>query len=434
MTTPSRASRSRGADAVGGRLTAAEAAQRLGVKLPTVYAYVSRGHLHSERAPGGRISTFSAAEVERLARRGRPRRSSRAPLLELEISTSLTEVARGELRFRGYDAVELAGATTFESVAELLLLGELPARPTSWPEGEVYPQPPGSHLDGLRITTALAAAADPFAADLRPEAVAATMRRLVASLVASMPRRARRVPRLQLADGTVVAGSLAQQLAGRLGGRPVDAAFVGLVNAVLCLLADHELAASTLAARVAASARADPYGVVGAGLGPFSGTLHGAASRHVRGLLDRAEDAGSSVALAEALQLHRHVPGFGHPLYPHGDPRAVALWRRLEERWAGHERMAVVEAVRTLAMERTQVHPNIDFTLGAMGHLHGLPHDAGEALFGVARSAGWIAHAIEEYGERPLRFRPRARYVGPPPRELTGPEAPAGPRTRGARR
>jgi citrate synthase len=188
-----------------------------------------------------------------------------------------------------------------------------------------------------------------------------------------------------------------------------------------------------LAARVAASARADPYGVVGAGLGPFSGTLHGAASRHVRGLLDRAEVEGPSVALAEALQLHRHVPGFGHPLYPHGDPRAAALWRRLDGRWAGHERMAVVESVRSLAMERTQVHPNIDFALGAMGHLHGLDHDAGEALFGVARAAGWIAHAIEEYGERPLRFRPRARYVGPAPRELTV-ERPPGRRTPGGRR
>lgn len=80
--------------------------------------------------------------------------------------------------------------------------------------------------------------------------------------------------------------------------------------------------------------------------------------------------------------------------------------------------MAVVESVRAAATDHTQQHPNIDFTLGALGHLYGLDHDAGEALFGVARSAGWIAHALEEYGERPLRFRPRARYVGPAARDL----------------
>jgi citrate synthase len=90
--------------------------------------------------------------------------------------------------------------------------------------------------------------------------------------------------------------------------------------------------------------------------------------------------------------------------------------------------------VRSAASERTQLHTNIDFTLGALGHLYGLDHDAGEALFGVARSAGWIAHAIEEYGERPLRFRPRARYVGPAARNLPVTASRPDPRTRGGGR
>ena len=405
------------------RLTAAEVALRLGVKVPTVYAYVSRGYLHSERTPDGRSSTFDAAQVDRVARRGRPRRSSRQPVLEIEIVTSLTDVSGGHLRFRGYDAVELARSATFESVAELLVVDEFEGRFRTWPAGHVQPVAEGTNLDRLRIATAAAAAGDAFGADLSPDAVVATARRLIPAIVGALPIRSRRgSPRLRLiaADGSrvTVSGTIAEQLAPRLGRRPVDTALVSMVNGALCLLADHELAVSTLAARVAASAHADPYGVVSAGLGPFSGSLHGTASRHVRTLLDRADTGGVSAAVNEALQVHRHVPGFGHPLYPQGDPRCTELLRLLREHWSGKDGMDTVETVLSMAVDRTQVHPNVDFALGAIGHVGELGHDAGDAVFGVARTAGWLAHAVEEYGERPLRFRPRARYAGSEPRSL----------------
>lgn len=404
-------------------MTALEVARRLGIKVPTVYAYVSRGYLHSERTPDGRASTFDPAQVDRLARRGRPRKSSRSPVLEIEIVTSLTDVSRGHLRFRGYDAVELSRRATFESVAELLVLGELGDIDRTWPAvvGDTIPE--GTNLDRLRLATAIAAAGDASDSELSPDAVAATGRRLIGALVSALPVRSRRAaPRLRLIgaedSGVAVRATIAEQLAPRLGGRPVDAALVSMVNGALCLLADHELAVSTLAARIAASARADPYGVISAGLGPFSGSLHGAASRHVRDLLERAADVGATSAIAEALQAHRHIPGFGHPLYPQGDPRSIELLRRLRENWSERSGMDTVESVLTMAVEWTQVHPNVDFALGAIGHVGRLTRDAGDAIFGVARTAGWLAHAVEEYRERPLRFRPRARYAGVEPRDL----------------
>jgi len=421
-----------------GRLTAAQTAQRLGVKVPTVYAYVSRGHLRSERSPDGRSSTFDPDEVEQLARRGRPRRTTRAPLLEIDIETAVTDVADGHLRYRGHDAVVLSRTVTFEAVAELLWDGSLPDRATTWQaatdpgsSGRGTDRRPAAsepirHLDRLRLVTAELAASDPLAGDLHPDAVVDTARRLLSSVAVSLPRTTTRTaPRLRLrlpdthasrAAEFVVTGSIAQHLAVRLGARAVDGALVQQLNSVLCLLADHELAASTLAARVAASARADPHGVVGAGLGPFSGSLHGTASRHVRTLFDDATRHGPSRAVADAIRVHGRLPGFGHPLYPHGDPRAAELLRQLRSR---HDPAAltVVEQVLTLAAERSRLQPNIDAALGALGHVAGLDHDAGEALFGIARMAGWIAHALEEYRERPLRFRPRARYVGAPPQD-----------------
>jgi citrate synthase len=412
------------------RLTAREAADRLGVKVATVYAYVSRGHLQSETAPDGRTSTFDPRAVEAMARRGRPRRSTRSPTLDLELSTALTEVRDGRLRYRGLDAVELSRRCTFEQVAELLWRDVDPRSSSTgvtddWPEGEAVPVPDGTDLDRLRAVVVWSAAADPTAADLHPAAVASTARRLIGCMVASLPRSSQRAPRLRLDGEQLVARSVATALSSRLGERRADAGVVAWVNAALCLLADHELAASTLAARVAASARADPYGVVIAGLGPFGGSLHGTASRQVRELLDRAERSGPGAAVAHSLRTQGTVPGFGHSLYPGGDPRATELLARLD-RTRSHRRAATpdrrldtVHAVRELAASRTGVHANVDLAIGAFGHVHGLRHDAGDALFGIARTAGWIAHGLEEYGERPLRFRPRARYVGVPPRELT---------------
>jgi citrate synthase len=184
------------------------------------------------------------------------------------------------------------------------------------------------------------------------------------------------------------------------------------------LLADHDLSVSTLAARMAASIAADPYSVVGVGLSALGAAMQAVASLAAEDLLaDVAGLQGASSAIGERLRRGDRLPGFGHRLYPAGDPRAPVLFRLLQATWEGDPRLGVVEEVVEATARRGLPAPNIDFMLAALVHLAGMRRGASEAVFGVARSAGWLAHAIEEYG-RLASIRPRAIYVGVP----VGPE------------
>lgn len=390
------------------RLTADEAARRLGVKRETLYAYVSRGLLASRRN-ADRTSTFDAAAVEALARRGRPRRSSHDPVIDVTVRSSLTRIERDHLTFRGVDAVSLAGTASFEQVASLLWTGTLgPFRP--WPRVASSTAMSAPMLDRLRLAAAQAAIdADESLRSADPTVMTEACRSVVAAMVAAVgPVRHDRTPRLQLGGDAPhsVRDSVAARLTVRLSpGRP-GPELVAAVNAALVLLTDHELAVSTLAARVAASARADGFGVIGAGFGPASGSLHGTASRSVRALLDRAEELGVMAALRSVPE--RRMPGFGHVLYQGADPRAVALLARVRSLPVATRRLRVVDEMLAVVRDRSGVEPNVDFALAALGLVSGMPADAGEALFVIPRTVGWVAHAIEELDEPPLRYRTRA--------------------------
>lgn len=191
---------------------------------------------------------------------------------------------------------------------------------------------------------------------------------------------------------------------------------LAVVNAAMVLLADHDLAASTFGVRVAASTRADPGAVVTAGLGVLSGPLHGSASRVAREMFDRAAAVGAARAVGEILTAGGRIPGFGHSVYLDADPRAVVLLDLLR-RAAGRTRaMDIVDDVHAAVSERIDKYANVDFALGAMTMIADMPPDGGEVIMSIARIAGWLAHAIEEYTESPLRFRPRASYIGAAPR------------------
>ena len=194
---------------------------------------------------------------------------------------------------------------------------------------------------------------------------------------------------------------------------------VELLNASLVLLADHELAVSTVAARVTASTRSDPYAVVGAGIAAIRGPLHGGVSRPARQMLEAAlaqsagkDRAGVGRAAREVLDRYEFYPGFGHKVYKSGDPRADAMLVRLSELGGESREMEVVEAVVDEVQRRIGMRPNIDLSLAAFGMIARLTEDSGQRIFCVARIAGWCAHAIEEYAEAPLRFRARAVYIG----------------------
>ena len=413
-------------------LTAAEAARRLGVKPATLYAYVSRGVLSRVRAPDGRTSLFGAEEVEQLARRGRPRRP--AGVADITVESAITEITGDSLRFRGLDATRLAVSRTFEEVAELLWTGEFPsgresgrepwrARPAALAAGRAAQAalPAGIlPLERLQVIVPAMAATDPLRLQLDRPAVIAAGRNIIAGMVDCLPGD------LTSAAAEPVAGRLWSRLcAGNESGngpgngpgngqrRPAPGLMRAL-SAALVLLADHELAASTLAARAAASVRADPYAVVGTGLGAMSGALHGGASLGAETLMAAAsgpEDVPRVVA--ELLRRGEKVPGFGHFVYRGGDPRAILLLDLVRRVAPKSRQLAVADAVFAEVRHKSLPEPNIDFAIATLVRVAGMVRGAGEAIFAVARTAGWIAHALEAYsGPGPLR--PRAVYTGRP--------------------
>ncbi|MER5910967.1 citrate synthase [Streptomyces sp. NPDC001982] len=403
------------------RLSTKETAELLGVKPETVYAYVSRGQLSSRREPGGRGSTFDAAEVESLARRNRrDNAGSSASGGELSVRTHLTLIEDGRYFFRGVDAIELAARHSYEEVAEWLWTGRLtPGVTFTAPETTVavarravnaLPEHT-SPTDRLRVAAVAAAAEDPLRFDLSEEAVLGTARILIPTLVDALPAQP---------FGHQDNGTLAHRLWGRLTGREADEASLRALDTALALLVDHDLAASTLAVRVAASARAHAYAAVSAGLGVIEGPLHGAASGLAHRLLLDVLDEGNAVpVIAAELRAGRRIPGLGHRLYPGEDPRARALFALLEQIPRAESVLLAARDVVATTARHTPLHANVDLALAVLTVSCGMPSTAGETIFAVARTAGWIAHALEEYGERPLRMRPSGHYVGPrPPQPL----------------
>jgi len=410
-----------------GLLSAAEAARRLGVKPETLYAYVSRGLLRRRRSPDGRRSWFEPAEVERLAGRSRQPSGQRARLLGIE--SSITSIEGDRYRYRGVDATELARDRRFEEVAHWLWTGAAGGEGSWRAEGRAVAVGRAAQaalpadtlpLERLRVIAAAMATVDELRLQLDPAAVVAAGQSLIAGMVACLPDAA---PPGGDSEGQPPdpEGSIAERLWRKLTPTDPDRPLLRALDAALVLLADHELAASTVAARAAASVRADPYAVVCAGLAVASGTLHAGASLDIEALLAEARrpERGAR-AVGERLRRGERIRGFGHAVYQSGDPRAAFLLDRLREAAAAApggapaRRLAVAEAVLEAAANRRLAAPNVDFALATLASMAGMIAGAGEAIFVVARSAGWLAHALEEY-ERGRPIRPRASYTGPEP-------------------
>ena len=383
-------------------LTTAQVAKVLGVKTSTVYAYVSRGRLQSQRIDGVSGSVFPVDEVEKLLTEGRPRPP--AGVVE-RIRTQLSYLHDDRLYYRGHDVGDLARDMSFEQVAALLweqswpdtppgVVGDVPGRV------DAALGPTARGLDRIRLIVDLLGADDARRHQLDPAAVADKAVTILEAIVGTEV----------VDDSHVGVDGFAARLRPLLSDEPLTPERVGMLNAALVLLADHDLSAGTVAARVAASARGSVYAVISAGLGAFDGPMHGGATTFAYRFLAQALDDPESV-VGERLRMGDRIPGTGHVVYRQSDPRAVTLMEMLRDAGDGDPRvMRAVSSVMGALGSSTFV--NSDFALAALALSYRMRPDAAETIFAVARMVGWTAHALEEYGEKRLRFRPEGVYTG----------------------
>ena len=387
-------------------ISARETAASLGIKLDTLYAYVSRGLLRSVEIAGSRERRYDADEVERF-RGGKRAAHARAEALVPVIGSAICLIENHRLSYRGHGALELAERASLEEVAAILWEDDGPRAPTPTRlRGRVGAGAgPGNEgvIERCQIRLAELSAGDLAALDLSRAGVVRTGRLILGEL-ASCVAAAQPSPL-----------PVHRRLAAVWG---LDAAGADLVRRCLVLLADHELNASTFVARCGASTGATPYAVVCGALAALSGRRHGGASASAEALFRELGDNPDPMPLLAArLTRGEALPGLGQPLYPRGDPRAAAIITAIGE--ALPAAGARVGAAAAAAFELTGEHPNVDFALGAATTALGLPPSGALGIFLVARSVGWIAHAIEQY-ESGMLIRPRARYTGKRPAPQLG--------------
>jgi len=388
-------------------VSAKQAVKLLGVRLPTLYAYASRGLVTSVPSGEGRVRLYSRADLLRLRAR-RDARGGHAAVAscalrwgEPVLESSITEIGADGPRYRGRLAIELARqGTAFESVCALLWTGSLPAERPEMRSADPIARNAGATtwVERLLCVAPTLAPGDPLCA---PLANAGKLVRTLAVALAPDPRHAASAAR---------ASTVARAALASFGVEATERRVAGVEQA-LVLCADHELNVSAFAARVVASAGATLPACITAALAAFSGPAHGAASDRVEALLDEVgSPARARAVLAERVRRGEALAGFGHPLYPAGDPRGAQLLSVARATRTGSPRLKLLDAVVRAMHAAEQPAPNLDAGLVAVRIALGLPLGAASALFALGRSAGWVAHALEQR-EQGFLLRPRARYV-----------------------
>lgn len=388
-------------------MTAQEAAATLSVSPATIYAYVSRGLIRSEAAADGRNKRYRADDIRALKERRAPL-ETRAPVESASpviIDSAVCLLTPEGPFYRGASAVELSQKSSFEHVAALLWNAT-----ESDPFAENDATPLWQALQPVIAATAdrpfidRAATAMALSGGFDPAAYNGTT-----AGGAAIGAKALRVL-TSLATGTAPSHEpIHRQLA------PKSREAADLIRRSLVLLADHELNASTFAARVAVSTGTSVYDALAAALATLKGPRHGGASARAARFLASLPQSSPAEAIKQRRAEGERLPGFGHPLYRAADPRALALLDALEA--AGADRRLTRDTVAA-ARDIAGVDPNVDYALAVMALHLGLPHDTGLTLFAIGRMAGWTAHAIEQRATETL-IRPRARYTGIAPRAST---------------
>lgn len=393
-------------------VTAKEAAGLLDISLPTLYAYVSRGLIRSEAVGGSkRNRRYYREDIEKLKRRKeqrqRPDKVIEQALYfgEPVLASAITLIADGKFYYRGEDATTLAVSQTVEQVAQWVWLGE--DGPLDWPAFElsaacqaVLPQLTELTLtEHFQAVLPIAGASDWAAYNLTAaEDVAQTGARIMQVMTA-------------LAVGSpCLPGGIATAL--QQAWTPEQPQAARLINAALILCADHELNISSFTARCVASSGATPYAVVIAGLSALQGAKHGGYTERVEAFMQEFTDpAQLQTMIVGRLKRGEELPGFGHRLYPEGDPRAAKLYQLTTQIYPDSPAIILADRIASAVKTLTGRLPTIDFSLATLAQTLNLPSGSALALFALGRTIGWIGHAIEQYQLDQL-IRPRARYTG----------------------
>jgi citrate synthase len=381
----------------GAMIGSKQTAALLGVSVRTLYAYVSRGKIGRTVDATSGDSLFNRAEVLEFVRRrdrGRsPKTAARASLnFGLPVLDShICAIKAGRPWFRGMDAIAYSETATLEDTAALLWgVDELSRVPAG--DSEVFAD--GPFLQRYSLWLLRQAAGASFRETPTHDALVTIASRILHAAVS-------------LAVGSCAwSGTIHQALGSAWG---LAARRHDVLRRALVLHADHELNPSSFVVRCTASTLASPYAAILAGCCAASGTKH-ANFTDAHALIAQVRNGEDSQGLLQAYQHAGHaLPGFNHPLYPKGDPRATAILHAL--RVGGSEpTMAAIDRFLDLARTEYGMLPKNDFALAALAHVLGLPADACPTLFVIARLVGWNAHALEQY-HSPFVIRPRAQYV-----------------------
>ena len=375
-------------------ISTSEALDRLGVRAQTLYAYVSRGHIEVRPESGhARRSQYRAADIDALATR-KTRSRKHADLASAAIAwgepvltSAITTVRSGRLYYRGQDVARLSEDQPFEAVARFLRNETGIASPIAMPTALPVVAMPRQRLFLAMAERAAMAPAMLGSSEAALASEAGTLMTIMADAVAGHQSK----------------GPIHARLAQSWGAAP-DGHTADTIRRMLVLMADHELNASTFAARVTASTGASLAASVLAGLSALTGPRYGGHSAMVQRFAIEASSYGVFEAVRYRLAEGRPLPGFGHPLYPEGDIRAKALMESFEL-------PPLYADISEAVMDSAGTAPNIDFAIVAACIACDLPDDAPFVLFPTARCSGWIAHALEQIRDNHL-IRPRARYTG----------------------
>jgi citrate synthase len=388
-------------DTMSTLIRSAEAARLLGVTQATLYAYVSRGRVSRQTAADGRASLFSLDEIEELARTSRRAPLAPTPTIDVQITSRVTTLSEEGVRYRGRMLAELVEGHHYEDVAELIWSSvEPPSEPAAWPT--VWPAADVADLERCATVRRLGdisvpqrmAIATSILSAAHPHDSAGTAGRRLLLVTPTM------------LGSTRADGRYAERIVSIWMPRPPPEVVRAVDVAMMCL-ADHELATSTLAVRIAASVRTSPYGALAAGLAVVEGALHGSAAPTAHRFIDECASDGTRTVVRRYREEHRPIPGFGHKVYRSVDPRCELLLTAVRAIDPGGERMRLVDEV-IAEVGRVLPHPpNVDVALGALTWVAGLDPDI--QIFAIARVAGWAAHYAEELEERAVRFRGLAR-------------------------